>query len=55
MGNSSTVTLSKSIASPWALMQSFHQCIIRSLVEQLKGQMSDIFRNQEMLVQSKEG
>jgi hypothetical protein len=30
---------SKSIASPWALMRSFHQCIIRSLTEQLKGQM----------------
>jgi hypothetical protein len=25
MGNSSTVTLSKSITSPWALMQSSHQ------------------------------
>jgi hypothetical protein len=39
MGNSSTVTLSKNIARPWALMRNSHQFIIRSLMEQLKGQM----------------
>jgi hypothetical protein len=33
MGNSLTVTLSKSIAIPWVLMRNFHQCIIRSPTE----------------------
>jgi hypothetical protein len=38
-GKCSTVTFSKNIASPWALMRNSHQCIICSLTEQLKGQM----------------
>jgi hypothetical protein len=40
MGNGSIVTLSRSIARPWAPMRNFHQYIIRSPMEQLKGQMA---------------
>jgi hypothetical protein len=38
-GKQFSVTLSKNIASSWALRRNSHQCIIRSLTEQLKGQM----------------
>jgi hypothetical protein len=44
MGNGSIVTLSRSIARPWAPMRNFHQYIIRSPMEQLKGQMAWYFR-----------